>query len=401
MRVLFVDDEPQVLRGLRRMLDASDETWLASFADSGEDALELMRAKPFDAIVTDIRMSDMTGAELLQRVSDEFPAVIRIVLSGQAKRETVFRVVRPMHQYLAKPCNAETLRRTLLRAKALRDVLDSPDLHRLVSKISTIPSVPTLYLKLVKSLQSDDVSIQAVGDIISQDAGMTAKMLKVVNSAVFGLPRAVSSPEQAVSLLGLEAIKALTLSVGVFEQFETSSSSFSIDRMFKHCIGVAQTASAISKSIPSGVEFASDAFTAGVLHDVGKLVLVSNSPDDFESALQLAAAEEIPAWQAEQKVFGATHAAIGAHLFGLWGLPQTIVETVALHHTPLAAEEESFSALSAVYLANLLSSGQVEGRELEECEQYLSSIGLADQLEEFQQIVAPKEELITSEENRS
>jgi DNA-binding NtrC family response regulator len=152
-RILFVDDEPNVLSGLRRMLRSMREEWDFEFAGSGREALEVMQRTAVEVIVTDMRMPGMDGSQLLDEVLQRHPQVVRIVLSGQSDTETVLRSVRPTHQFLSKPCDAETLKATVARACALRDLMAEPSLKDLVSRISTLPSMPSLYLEVVKELR--------------------------------------------------------------------------------------------------------------------------------------------------------------------------------------------------------------------------------------------------------
>jgi len=217
-RVLFVDDEPRILDGLKRMLRHMRDEWEMSFVESGEAALKVLESARFDVVVSDMRMPGMDGAELLTRVMERYPQIVRIVLSGHADKEMILKTVRPAHQYLSKPCDPEKLRSTVARASALRGLLADELLKQLVSQMSTLPSAPSLYNEVMNELRSGEGSVQRVGEIVSKDVGMTAKILQVVNSAFFGVPRHVESPAQAVSLLGLETIKALALSAQVFSQ---------------------------------------------------------------------------------------------------------------------------------------------------------------------------------------
>lgn len=212
-RVLFVDDEPRILDGLRRMLRPMRHQWDMAFAGSGPDALDLLAREPFDAIVTDMRMPGMDGAQLLKEVIKRYPRMIRIALSGQTSSETMFQVSGMIHQYLSKPCDAKILKSALVNAWTVRDHLETVELRELISQIETLPSLPSLYQEIVESVQSNKSSSKEVGRIVSKDIGMTAKILKLVNSAFFGFPRHIANPVQAVVLLGLETIKNLILSI--------------------------------------------------------------------------------------------------------------------------------------------------------------------------------------------
>lgn len=386
MRVLFVDDEPQVLRGIERMLDAADVEWDSDFATSGREALSILKEDPFDAIVTDIRMPCMDGAQLLKSVSKRYPHLIRVILSGQADKEMVFRAVNPMHRYLTKPCEAKKLTETISRACALRDVLHSDKLKSLVGGIPSLPSLPTVYRKLMRALDRKATMVE-IGDIISEDPAMSAKILQLANSAVFGISQVVSSPARAASLLGAESVKSLALSVGVFNEYEDLKSSvLCYESLMRHSMEVAGFARSICNMEKVGVELANDAFTAGVLHDVGKLILLTQDTSNYERAVEMSNEENISICEAEERVFGADHAAIGAYLLNLWGLPQSIVEIVALHHKPHESSEFKFGLLTAVCAANEISRRQPSDQPMDaELEAYLTIVGCNDRLDAWRE----------------
>lgn len=370
MNVLFVDDESQVLRGLERALDTADVEWSTHFANSGPEALELVKSHEIDAIVTDMRMPGMDGAELLDCISRQKPDIVRIVLSGQATKEAVYRAVNPMHQYLAKPCEISKLRSTLKKAFALRDMLHSPRLVGLVGHVSTLPSAPQVYDQLVDALSSDDWSAISIGEIVSKDPAMTAKVLQIVNSAIFGLSRTIAAPAQAVGILGSETIKALVLSVGVFSEYEDLTvPGFCVNRVAAHSLQVAESAARIARIERADQDIVNAAFTAGLLHDIGKLILAHEAPSEYARVIELETSNGIPVSESEFEIFGASHPAIGAYLFALWGLPQDVVEAVALHHSPQAADAV-FSAVTAVAAADLL----VREQEGTNCEQERSEL---------------------------
>jgi putative nucleotidyltransferase with HDIG domain len=355
-KILFVDDEPSLLDGLRRMLRPLRHEWQVEFASSGQKALETLATASFDVLVTDMRMPAMDGAQLLQEVRNSYPQIVRIVLSGQCDEETVLRSVGAAHQYLAKPCDAESLKATVNRACALRDLLANDKLKGMLSRMQSLPSLPALYLEVKRELQSPDPSIQTVGQIIAQDMGMAAKILQMVNSAFFGLPCRVSSIIQAVSLLGLETTRALVLSAHVFSQFEhTRVKNLSIEALWAHSLATGALAQQVAKAERSEHWVLELYRTAGLLHDTGKLVLASCLPDDYGAVIEMAQVGNVAICEAERETFGSTHAEIGAYLLGLWGLPDAIVEAVAWHHRPNDCPAGTFGLLTAVHVANALT----------------------------------------------
>ena len=355
--ILFVDDEPNVLEALERMLYPLKKEWEISFAPNADRALELMSKRPFDVIVTDMRMPGMDGAELLMEVMRRYPDTIRFVLSGQSDKETIFRTVGAAHQFLAKPCNASILKSTVDRAFALRDLLNNQAVKEAVSQVGTLPALPETYTRLMDELRSPDTSIGAVGKIIESDLGMTAKILQLVNSAFFGVRRQVNTASQAVSLLGLDTIKALVLMNGVFQTKEDCRlpEHFSLDHLWRHSMTTGAFAQSISKSESAGEGTKNECLTAGLLHDSGMLLLAVGCPEQYETAITVSAEKALPHVEVERMVFGCSHAEVGAYLLGIWGLPDTIVEAVAFHHYPSRCPAAGFGALAAVHAADVFA----------------------------------------------
>ena len=295
VNILFVDDEPLVLQGLQRVLRRLRDEWDIAFAHSGPEALEKLSREPFDVIVSDMRMPGMDGGQLLAEVKERYPHMVRIILSGQSERGMVMKTIKPAHQYLAKPCDDATLKACLGRARLLRGMMADESLRGLISQIDTLPSLPALYMAIVKELEKDCASIKTIGGIISQDIGMTAKILQLVNSAFFGFRRHIASPAEAVELLGLETIKVLVLSVEIFSQLDQEKiPAFSVKSLWDHSLATGVYARTIA--VQEKVEHAlvEDSFMAGVLHDAGKLVLAANLPDRYQGVLTLAAQRPVP-----------------------------------------------------------------------------------------------------------
>lgn len=358
MSVLFVDDEPQVLRGLERMIDVAELEWDCDFAASGKEALEILDEGHFEVIVTVMRMPGMDGAELLERVSEKYPNIIRIVLSGEADQGSVLKAVGPMHQYLSKPCDPALLKATLHQAFNMRNTLNSPALKEAVSKLPRLPSIPETYARLTTLIRDENCQLADIGDILEQDLAMAAKTLQLVNSANFGLSQAIASPKQAVAMLGLTVIQSLVLSTAIFDSYSKTRlpRGFSQRAQSEHALKVARASQQIALSEKLGNEVAGLAFTGGILHDVGKLVLAAADQEKYELVLK-EMSEGRNAIESEKHYFGADHSAVGAYLLSVWGLPQATVEIVALHHQSGPQRPTVLRALDCVVAADLICNG--------------------------------------------
>ncbi len=339
-KILFVDDQPQVLRGLRRALATIPHGWDIEFSTSGEEALDLMSRSSFDVVVSDMRMPRMNGVELLSTVMERYPDTVRIVLSGHSDKEMILNSLNCTHQFLSKPCSTEKIRYTIERACRLRDLLRDKVLIKIATRIKALHSLPTLYGMVVNEMQSPDISIKKVGHIISQDISMTAKVLQIVNSAYFGLPVKITDPQQAAIYLGLETLKALILSIHVFSSFKEDVKYFgqSLTQMWNHNMNVGRLAKEIALFEKAETKQAEEALVAGILHDIGKIILLQ-APDQYKKVDDFINNAGSCTTDAEYAALKTSHAELGAYLLGLWGLPDSIVEAVAFHHNPLKLVE--------------------------------------------------------------
>ena len=354
-KILFVDDDKNVLDGLRRLLYGMRDEWDMGFALSGREALALMERSHYDVIVSDMRMPEMDGAQLLTEVMRRYPFTARFVLSGQSDKETILKTVGPAHQYLSKPCDAEALKNLVSHALTLRNMLQNEEIRSLVSQIKTLPSIPSVYLRLQEELRKPDVPLSSVAHIVEADLGLSTKILQLVNSSFFGMPHKMTSITHAVSFLGVEILKALVFSVKVFESFgHGSKMAFSLEELMSQSFSVASCAKLIIEEHHKGPEFTETAFLSGALHDVGKLVLVAYFPKKFMLLQERASKTEMSSLALEKEIFGANHAEIGAYLLGLWGFKDAIVEAVAYHHNPGACANHDALFLPPLYASNLL-----------------------------------------------
>jgi HD-like signal output (HDOD) protein len=365
--------------------------WIMAFAQSGQEALNILNEEPFDVVVSDMRMPGMDGAQLLNEVMKRCPQSVRIVLSGQSDREMLLKSVKPAHQYLSKPCDPEVLKSAIIRACTLREVLTDGSLKATISQMESLPSLPSIYNEIMEELQSQDASIKKVAEIISRDVGMTAKILQLVNSAFFGLSRHVSSPFQAASLLGLDTIKALALSVQIFTQFDQKKlPRFSLDELQNHSMATGALTRAMAKAEGQDQATVNDVFMAGLLHDLGKLVLAVNFSEKYNQTLLTVQRENKPLWEAERTTFGTSHAEVGAYLIGLWGLHDTIVEALAFHHCPAKVPGKGFHLSPIVYVADALVHEHAAGNQYEFSSRismdYLKDIGMTSKLPVWRRI---------------
>jgi len=387
MRVLFVDDEQSVLDGLRRSLRRHCKDWELSFATSGEEAVEMMVVEAPDVLVSDMRMPGMDGAQLLQIVQERWPGTVRFLLSGHSDSEAIMRTTLVAHQFLSKPCDGAQLRSTVERASALHRLIEDPDVRRAIGEVGKLPPVPETYQKLTEALACEDVSVEMVGDTVALDPVIAAKLLQLVNSSFFGLSRSVSDVNDAVSFLGLDVVRDLVLTLGAFACADVPDA---LRPMLSSIAGRSQAVAAVARAI-APAEFRASAYAAGLLLDVGHVVVAAGMPEAFAKISSACSGATHPRDQLEREEIGADHAAIGAYLLSQWGLPHDLTSAVAWHHRPANAGSDTTCLATFLHVADalteeLLESGWHEGSSLNE--EHLERLGVAGEIAGWREVAA-------------
>jgi HD-like signal output (HDOD) protein len=350
--IVFVDDERELLDGLRARLYKHRHDWNMKFVVSGDEAIATFEAQHVDLIVSDVRMPGMDGGQLLSVVKQRWPNAVRIIVSGYSDPVQAVRLTSLAHQYIAKPCDGRQLENIIERCFNLQDLLGQETVRNVVGRIGQLPAMPKTYGRLQAALSQPSVTAGEIGDIVNADAAIAGKVLQITNSAFFRLRKPMVRIKDAVTYLGFATIRNLVLSAEIFSQWKIPQDLLDVDpeQLQNHALNAA----AACKSLASGRVSADDAWIAGLLHDIGYWIMVQECPKGFARALELSRDRGLPLFECERRITGATHAEIGAYLLGLWGLPYPVVEAVALHHTPAAVTPHGYDLLSALAVSHAL-----------------------------------------------
>lgn len=384
-RVLFVGADQQTKSDFLTMQNYLPGDWEVLHAEKGAEALQALKNEAFDSIVSEMALPDMKGTELLGKVTEEYPATVRFILSEQADRSTILEAGGNVHQFIARPLDPETLAQSLNNSVGIRSLLNNDKLQARIAGIKTLPSLPDIHHKLTEALNSGDASPNTIASLISRDIGITAKLLQMVNSAYFGLSQRVESVLHATNLLGLDTVQSIVLSAGVFDQFrDPKVPGYSLENIYNQSLAVGAKSRMFAVSFGLDRRVAEDSLMAGMLYDVGKLLMLTYFQPEFVIAAKLAQKTNTLLFQAETEVMGVNDAMMGASLLALWGLPDSIVEAVGLHYTPSLTPNPMLNALTATHLAYALNSDgdsfSTEERTQAVDAGYLAKLGLENQL---------------------
>ncbi len=334
-RILFVDDNAMVLDIYRKVFSRKGDGWQCFYANDAMSAIDILDFSAIDIIITDLDMPMYNGAQLLNLVREKHPGVTRIVFSGSRSVKQNMQTVNCAHRFIAKPNTIGDLERMIEKIYHLYRQLVDQKTRAIINGIDRLPALPSVYLDLLEEFSSPDYSLKRVGELISSDIGMTTEILKMANSAYFGLNESVSSAQQAVTLLGGNIVKGLILTAHISRSFTKDEQQvFSVESWENHSLLCGIFCQVIAQYEKKSIKDQETAFVSGILHDVGRIILATSFPEKYRRVLDIAGATHQYLQDVEKQVINATHSAVGAYLLGLWGLPDQVVELVAVHHNP-------------------------------------------------------------------
>ncbi|MBK7863768.1 MAG: HDOD domain-containing protein [Archangiaceae bacterium] len=326
-RILFVDDHRALLTALRHALRPQRARWEMEFVADGNAALAAMAQRPFDVVVSDLKLPDIDGVRLLDQVRAQYPTTARVMLCAVAGPEDVVRAAPVVHRMLPKPFPVPRLESELEQSLETQAHLQDQAMRALIGRIGDIPVVPAIYVELCEASRRADTDVERLATIVARDPAVAAKVMQLAGSAYFG--QVPTSLRQAVFFLGDELIKAIALSTHVFARGDDDPSLPNELRASTIAASAMSAVALVRRLSPQRAELAA---VSALLRDFGTLLLVDAMPERMRTVADLARRSRKPRTAIERELLGVTHADVGAYLLGLWGLPPPVVEAVAHHH---------------------------------------------------------------------
>jgi HD-like signal output (HDOD) protein len=387
--IYIIDDQPQVLETaiaiVKGMLPEAEVT---GFGDPFT-ALEAIKANQPDLILTDHRMPGMTGSQLLEAARVVSPTSARVIMSGFVPLDTLTDITSA-HQYVAKPFDAQRLKKLLERTFAVQDRVRDKELQKVLTSLRSLPSLPDIHHTLLAALNNEQGAGATIGQMVAQDAGLSAKVLQLANSPLFGREYLVTSPEDAVFCLGTSMIASVVISQSLFQHYHANAHpEFSLTRIWSHCWETASLAQCYGREQGLPRKEREESFLAGLLHETGRLILMDNFPAQFQAACEAARQSGSPLGPRLREEFQAAPCDVAGYLLDLWGLPKNVVTSISLLDHPEEEKAAKFTATTALYIANQISTRETPPDPFAPEEwnpAYLRSVGCSEDLRHWARI---------------
>lgn len=375
MRILCVHDNSATLEKFRRMLLERHPEWQVRLENTTESGIEAFHTWGPDAVVAGLHPPIVDGIELLMHVRDEQGEVIRVAIGDSQMSDASLRSLKIAHRLVPESITALDLTEVLRRALLLRDLVSPQPLRELLGAMGQLPAMPRVYAELTRRLEDPSVSVLELGELVSEDMVLAAQVLRMANSAYFGRDRAVTRLTDAAARLGTRLLRSLVLTAELY-------GGFPMPARFQSRAEELQRHSALVARIASGLEpraaWNDDAFSAGLLHDIGKLVLMSRMPDRYEAIEREAHESGRSVAEVEEQRLGAHHGTVGACLLGMWGLPSVVLEAVHGHHGLALDVPQRLNPARAVALADRLAHDVTDPEDVRELRPVLPLTLLTD-----------------------
>jgi HD-like signal output (HDOD) protein len=396
--IYVVDDEALLLESLVLVLRTMGRDWEVTGFNDPLAALAAIKAKTPDAVLTDQMMPGMMGSQLLEQVRIASPTAVRLIMSGYVAFSKL-SLITSAHQYIAKPFDLGKLRELMQRSFATQERIINQGLQDVVTSLRSIPSLPHSHNMLLAELKNDESPSGGIARLVGTDPGLSIKVLQLANSPLFGRGYLVTDVIDAVNCLGTDMITAVILSQSVFQHYESlKHRGIDLARVWTHCWETACLAQHICREKKLPRQTGEEAFLAGMLHEVGRFLLIDNFPDQYQAAGVEALHAQVPLSAQLRKVFQANPSQLSAYVLELWGLPAAVIDGISFMDNPEEDPAQGFSMTSALYIAHHLASRTFPADTCPEEDWktgYLESIGCVDDISSLEKLFTkPKDPAI-------
>ena len=308
-----------------------------------------------DYLIIDMDKNHEDFKEIFKFLKQENPHIIRVLVVDTYDLNHVLVYHDFVHLIVEKKYLMDYLHDLFEKANRLRYLLQNQKLIKIINSFDLCPTIKGVYMEILHQVQKHDVSLKAIGELVEKDIVLSTKILQVSNMTAFSSVKRITHPKLAVVNLGVNILRALILSISFFnpDQDEFRSLRF-VKQVEVHSMRVAKNAVLIAKELNVNTAISNDSFTAGLLHDLGRIVIMRRIPN-WNEIQQVSDNLQMPLWKAEKDMIGASHTEIGAYFLSIWGFPPSIVDAVAFHHAPQDCKQHNSMILAILHVAEAIT----------------------------------------------
>jgi len=333
--VLFVDRDQDHLASVQVLLSEQAPHWRVDYASNADDAIALAQRRPLDVVVTGMALAGTDGVALLERVRTLQPHTVRIVLSGDGDEATLQRAIPLAHQWLPRPIEPAQLYAAVDNAITSGALVHRDDLRAILGNARALPSLPAVFAEVAQLIADPEVDIARVTAVVERDPAMAARVLQLANCAFYRSERPMASVREAIVRIGLRTLANCVLAAELFHAVPCGDrqTAFLLEAIEQRARRQAMLLTKWCELQPDADRDARELLpTAGLLHEVGALVLLRFDPLNHRTALRLAQRSRVPLESLERRLIGTDHARVAGSILGTWGLPWPLVDLIANHH---------------------------------------------------------------------
>ncbi len=332
-KILFVDDELQILKSLNRLF--MDTQYELFTAESGKMALEILATEKIDMIITDMRMPEMDGCQLLERVKKLYPNSLRIILSGYTDKNTILEALKnnTAKLYILKPWENDKLLLLVDQLFETENLLRDSELLGLINRIDELPTLKNSYCQIM-DLVDRDADLVEISNAIEKDQSMATKILHIINSAFYEVK--TGSVKHAITYLGLSNIRNILFPTAIIDSFTMSGIyGTRLELLWNHSFLCSKIVTIIYQKLLRK-KLSEHEISAGLLHNIGIVLLLKLYPEKYIEIFYKIEQAKKSSLEIEQEILHVTHQQTGGYLLRWWELPHPIIESALYHHTPFA-----------------------------------------------------------------
>ncbi len=351
--ILFVDDELPILKSLNRLF--MDTEYEVLTAGSGEEALEILADEKVDIVITDMRMPVMDGYQLLEKIKERHPNVLRIILSGYSEKNTILAALQKnlAKLYILKPWDNDKLILLVDQIFETENILHDSNLLDLINNTDELPTLKSSYLQIMDLIDTD-ADLVKIASAIERDHSVATKVLHIINSAFYDVK--TGSVKHAIAFLGLSNIRNILLATSIVDSFNMSGIyGTRLEMLWNHSFICSKIVNMIYGKLLNKKLSESES-SAGLLHNIGIVLLLKIFPEQYIEIFRRTEKEKNNLLQIEQESLHVTHQQAGGYLLKWWELPYPIVEAALYHHTPFATGIINHELIYAVNIAQHYAS---------------------------------------------